>query len=121
MGNHGRGRFELETEAAPLRTARLYHKIVTLHVPYGVRRRTLIVGIRSRTRTIFVQKQSSAWPATAVALFEKGARFSSTTGRPIGAPHPPARGPRANETIFTKRRNLPETDGRVSSWPRGRG
>ena len=35
MGNNGRGRFELETEAAPLRTTPFHHMIVSLHVPYG--------------------------------------------------------------------------------------
>jgi len=37
MGNNGRGRFELETEAAPLRTTPFHHMIVSLHVPYAAR------------------------------------------------------------------------------------
>jgi len=51
MGNNGRGRFELETEAAPLRTTPFHHMIVSLHVPYGAMPRS--ERVRSRAPAPF--------------------------------------------------------------------
>ena len=96
MGNNGRGRFELETEAAPLRTTPFHHMIVSLHVPYAARCRA----------------PDGFDPARPP--------FSSHGGPDLGETNPSARSrqplARADETIFRNRRNLPETDGRVSSW-----
>jgi len=116
MRSNGRGRFELETEAAPLRTTRFYDRIVSLQVPYGCEGRALITGRFDPRRAHDLHKKQGL--ACLLAIFCLRAVFRTGKGptfpihdrgadprvplRPVRGPLAPTKPFLRNDEIFLK-------------------